>query len=253
MRQIIPFKKELLMNTKINEVTSISLEHKLSIKEDGVIVGQFIVSGEYKMTEASINREKFNFDIPVSISLDEDYDYDTTVIDIDNFYYEVVNDEILKVNIDLYVDATKKEKLIIDAKVDEDTNIIDNDEENVHEQNVEVDEEENVIEKKDEEINSRLSDDDIEESVSYKKIEKNNFDLVDDNLEKDEKKEINFLNTSNFSTETYATYYVYIVKEDDTIEKILDKFGASKEDLSDYNDINDIKRGMKLIIPVKNE
>ena len=61
MRQIIPFKKELLFKTKVSEITSISLEHTLSLKSDDLISGFFQITGDYKMTEGSINREKFEF------------------------------------------------------------------------------------------------------------------------------------------------------------------------------------------------
>ena len=64
MKQIIPFKKELLFKTKVSEITSISLEHTLSLKEDDLISGEFIINGDYKMTEGSINREKFSFTLP---------------------------------------------------------------------------------------------------------------------------------------------------------------------------------------------
>ena len=37
MKQIIPFKKELLFKTKVSEITSISLEHNLSLKEADLI------------------------------------------------------------------------------------------------------------------------------------------------------------------------------------------------------------------------
>ena len=53
-------------------------------------------------------------------------------------------------------------------------------------------------------------------------------------------------------TETYTTYYVYIVKEEDTIDKILTKYGVTKEDLESYNDIAGIKPGDKIIVPKTN-
>ena len=114
MRQIIPFKKELLFKTKISEITSISLEHTLHLVENDLVSGEFHISGDYKMTEASINREKFYFTLPFEINLDADYIKDTVNIDIDNFYYEVVNDDSLQVNIDVYVDGEKQE--IIETK-----------------------------------------------------------------------------------------------------------------------------------------
>ena len=51
------------------------------------------------------------------------------------------------------------------------------------------------------------------------------------------------------SNETYATYKVCIVKENDTVESIVLKYNITKEMLEQYNDISDIKIGDKLIIP----
>ena len=63
---------------------------------------------------------------------------------------------------------------------------------------------------------------------------------------------LNFLENLN-DTETYASYRVYIVKEEDNLDKILTKYGISGELLSEYNDLSDIKIGDKLIIPtIKN-
>ena len=53
--------------------------------------------------------------------------------------------------------------------------------------------------------------------------------------------------TSN--EETYSTYYVYIVREADTIESIIDKYKTTKEELQNYNDLTEVKVGSKLIIP----
>jgi LysM repeat protein len=55
------------------------------------------------------------------------------------------------------------------------------------------------------------------------------------------------------SNETFSTYKVCIIKETDTIENIVLKYGVTKEVLSEYNDITDIKIGDKLIIPSINE
>ena len=45
----------------------------------------------------------------------------------------------------------------------------------------------------------------------------------------------------------------YIVKDGDTIDKILEEFKVTKEELSNYNDISNIKANDKLIIPTNNE
>ena len=53
--------------------------------------------------------------------------------------------------------------------------------------------------------------------------------------------------------ETYMTYSVYLVRENDTIDKICEKYNVTKQDLEDYNDINSVTPGIKLIIPNLNE
>ena len=58
MKQVVPFKKDIIFKSKIAEITSISLEHTLNLDDD-TISGDFIVSGDYKMTEASVNKEDF--------------------------------------------------------------------------------------------------------------------------------------------------------------------------------------------------
>ena len=50
MKNIIPFKKDVIFKTKISEITSISLENSLSINKD-VVSGEFIIGGEYKVSD----------------------------------------------------------------------------------------------------------------------------------------------------------------------------------------------------------
>ena len=52
--------------------------------------------------------------------------------------------------------------------------------------------------------------------------------------------------------EKYVTYRVYKVLENDTVDTILTKYNITKEMLSDYNNIENITTGDKLIIPTTN-
>ena len=259
MRQIIPFKKELLLSTKINEVTSISLEHTLSLKEDTKVTGEFIISGDYKMTEASINREKFNFNLPVEIDLDANYNYEKATIDIDNFYYEIIDDDSIKVNIDVYVDAEINEKNNNSDrnKDDEKENVIIDNEDVLTPNQEETSNTDMPNKELKEKIPLTREEEKLDESIKYNNkvrvdldidLDKEIEDKIDDNNEK-----IELFNTNNFNNETYSTYYVYIVKEEDTIDSILEKFNTNKEQLSPYNDLDNIKKGTKLIIPQNNE
>lgn len=302
MRQIIPFKKELLFKTKISEITSISLEHTLRLVEDNLVSGEFHISGDYKMTEASINREKFYFTLPFEIDLDDDYIVDSVSIDIDNFYYEVVNDDSLQVNIDVFVDGEKKkiipEEVVVDKEavdsfteeevkdveeelvrdvnlgnlelkddnieistdadidsnnsfIDVSNNIVDiscNDERIIVTDDTSNDRQDSI----DNNVNNNREE--LEKQVNYIEVPKVSLEDIEDNSVDNDviNNNFNFFNTENFGTDTYVTYYVYIVKEDDTINSIMDKFNVSEEEIANYNDISDIKKGTKLIIPTSN-
>ena len=238
MKQIIPFKKELPFKTKVSEITSISLERDLEVTEDKVVSGVFHITGDYKMNEGSISRENFSFDLPFDITLDPRYDISTVNADIEDFYYDVINEDTLKVNIDLFIEA---EYLPEEPAQDE------SEEPSVPEEPEEVPEEE---------LRTSNMPVDIpeEEDIVLEKAEVKSPDIS--NTEESREETIN-IGTDLFSnldsTETYTTYYVYIVKEGDTLEKILTKYEISKEDFESYNDINNIKPGEKVIIPKKGE
>ena len=100
MKKVIPFKKNILFKTNIAEVVSISLENDLHFETTDVI-GTLTISGQYKMNDTSTNTEGFNYDLPVEINIDDKYDISKAIIDIDDFYYEIVNENTLSVNIDI--------------------------------------------------------------------------------------------------------------------------------------------------------
>ena len=47
----------------------------------------------------------------------------------------------------------------------------------------------------------------------------------------------------------YVTYKIYIVKENDKLEKIMENYKVDREELKKYNDLDNIKLGDKIIIP----
>ena len=110
MKQIIPFVKDISLAPKIYEVTSIALEHNLKMENSDSVVGSFTVSGKYRINDISINEEVFEENIPFDITLDSKYDASKVTIDIDDFYYEIINDEFLRVHIDVLVDNLVYEK-----------------------------------------------------------------------------------------------------------------------------------------------
>lgn len=218
MKKIIPFKKQLTFKTNISEITSISLENTLrsDIKS---IEGDLIISGTYKITDASIQVDDFEFNVPINIEIDDKYIAENITIDIEDFYYEIINNNILEVNIEISLD-----NIIEKPSIEKQKEIIEYKEEKMEEQTLEMPEE-------------RC----IEEEYQTEIIEENNKELA--NI---------FDNFSN-EAEDFSTYYVYIVREGDSIETIMAKYNISREQLEEYNDINELKLGDKIIIPeIKN-
>lgn len=209
MKNIIPFTKNIKFNTKIYELTSISLEHNLMV-EDNNINGEFIVSGDYKINDTSINSEPFIYGLPFNISLDNKYNAETISIDIDDFKYEIINEEILRVDIDVLIQGDLEE---IHEEIKPDVLIdIRNEERKENDMNEDL-----FIEK--------------EEPI----VEVNNV--------------IDKINTDN---DQYISYYVHIVRENDTIDSICKLYNTNIEDIKEYNNIDKIILGNKIIIP-KNE
>ena len=164
MKKIISFDKEILFPTMIGEITAISLDQTLKFLSKNDIEGNFIISGRYKMTEASAIEEDFEYKLPIEITLAETFTLDTTKIEIKDFYYEIIDEEILKVKIDIQIEGVEEvlleeEKEEVKEEPKEEVREIKEKEEAI--KNVELEEKEPlpnleivepVIEKKQEEV-----------------------------------------------------------------------------------------------------
>lgn len=234
MNKIIPFNKEITFDDVIGEITSIALDDNLLFSDSYTISGDLTVRGTNKVGDIT---KDFSYSLPVLISVDSKYDTKDAKISVDDFYYEIINETILRVKIDLvldnlvYVEEEKEEKI-----------------------------EEILIDD--------LSRDEVKESDKGKSLNLN-FDLEkqDDDLKiktnlsgeiKNEQKEINTDNLADILPETkdekeYSIYRVYTVLDNDTLDSILNKYKVKKEDIEPYNDLSNVKVGTKLIIPSVDE
>lgn len=255
MKKIVPFNNVLELESDACEITAISLEHDINIADD-TISGLFYINGEYKMTDGAINRKQFNFELPFDIALGSNYDRSSMVVDIDDFRYELVERNKLKVNIDLYIDGEVKEivndmeakdiREIVDDKEVKDIDNNDNDEE--------VLEDIMPIERKIDLISEMLDNEENKDgnqmNIDNININNNNENVNDnDNANNNDDNHSDMIFNGFNEEEKYVTYRVYRVATDDTIGKILEKYNVTKEDLLPYNNIEDIKPGDKLIIP----
>ena len=246
MRQIITLEKEIAFKTMVGEITSISLEPELDFINDSEIEGNLLITGTYKMTEASTIEENFNYKIPVNIMLTTSLDEEKRKIDINNFTYQIVNEEALEVKVEVLIEGL--EKIEIDDITTE--SALENLE--VREKIEEPKEEIEVL--KTEEVENTLHN--LEEVKEKKEAVNEIFTEKDEIMENNNIKEDNskeaissifsaFANTA----ETYATYSIYILREDDNLEEIISKYKTTREALKEYNDLENLKIGTKLIIP----
>lgn len=207
MKQIVPFTKNIDFDTNVDEIISISLDKRVDDIKDGHIVGALDLYLEYKENDISVNIQKYNESIPFDIVIDERYTLDNITVDIDDFYYEI-NDREVILHIDILVD-------------------------NLEYDNKEID---RIIERHNVEDNST-------------KEEQNTTDLFLETDEEIKNVQIPIYKTFDSNNETYVTYNVHIVRDEDNIDSICQRYGVSKEELSYYNDISSIKLGDKLIVP----
>lgn len=257
MKKIVSFEKELDFPSMIGEITSISLDHNLEFIDQNSVAGEFKIRGTYKMTEASTLEEDFHYDIPVDITLVENFDLNSVHLSIDNFYYEVVNDDILKCNIDLLMDGI--EEIVIKEEEEEKEEIVDKVE--IPQLKEETLEQLDVREcDGDSKEKKEIEVEEMEEEVAFKTVEDvQKLESTPKSEEKVEEKEQKQVETSNnisslfeaFSDteETFQTYSIYILRKEDTIENIMDQYQITKEELSDYNDLSNLEIGSKLVIP----
>lgn len=223
-----------MFKTNLAEITSISLEHSLKKEDEHVIAGSFSLNGEYKITDTSTNTEVFSYDLPFDIHMDDHYILDHCTVDIDDFYYEIVNENALSVNIDVCVDKIEEKPLIENREIEFEQVLMPTEPESIQEEISEVEETNQELERK--EVRSVKEEVKVEEvKVEEEKIEVSEGTTLFSSMDE--------------SSETYMTYRVYIVREGDSIENILSRYGTTREDLAAYNDLSEVKLGDKLIIP----
>lgn len=246
MKKIIPFTKDIKFNTKIYEITSISLENTLTIEENNEIDGEFIVSGDYKMNDSSINTEPFIYGLPFDITLDDYYNTDSLKLDIDDFKYEILNEEILRINIDVLIEGTIK----VEEKEENNQEQIDPDV--IIEARKQVDKDND--EKKDNNFikENIIINKEIDNMTEEKDLFKQSDENITKVLKEDDQQVTSIFDNFNTNDEKYVSYYVHIVRENDTLETISIKYNVSIDDIKEYNDLQKVTLGNKILVPYIN-
>lgn len=229
MNNVIEFKKDCIMKTMVAEITDITISHDYKILDD-MIDGYFDVSGEYKITTASVTKEEFMYTIPFSIAISSLIDKDTINLSIEDFQYEIDKD-VLHLNMKLNMEY---EELKEEIAIEEEPNLMN-----------EVDEMLNTLNTEEEYHNELMNDYEINESEVEEKI-----DLKD---KEEAENSMNEIMSKIDTTDNYYKYKVYIMRQEDTIESIAIKYNVTLDNLREYNDIENIQMGDKIVIPYIDE
>lgn len=228
MNQKIEFKKDCMLKTYVSSITDISLTHDYKILDD-TIEGYFDVTGSYKVTMSSVETEDFMFTIPFTIALSSLIDKDTIDLKLSDFNYSVEKDVL---HLKMFLDMDYQE---IEIKEDtEDNEEIDNMINDLMDKESITD-----IKSPSEFHNEVMLDNVIDSKEEVKeKVSEKNFNTI-----------FNEVKESNFSK-----YKVYIMRSEDTLESILVKYNVTMDEIKEYNDIDNINIGSKIVIPYnKNE
>lgn len=232
MNEIVSFTKEIEFNSMVDKITSISIEHTLISDNDYNVKGDLIVSGTYKETTASQIDTPFSYRVPVDMVIDSKYDISNITIDIDDFTYNL-DDNKLIINVSLILD---------NLKLKEEDEIIKLDDLFLEkENNVSFDipmQDMNKNNESKETINDNCNESEKKDNNNENEKENDNINLSDSLFSK--------LDSVN---ETYKAYNVYILRDEDTLDEVISKYKVSREILEEYNDLNNIKTGTKIIIP----
>ena len=216
MNLIIPFEKKVKFDTPISEICSISLEHEIT-KNDGEILGNFLITGTYKEHELSINKTDFSFTLPFSVELTTRVDLSSLDMSIDNFTYDL-NGSDLDIKIDYVIEAQDLKEEPVFERVEQDIEPITL----IEEEKGKIIDEENEIK---EEINT--------------------------NEEREIKSET--IINSVKAEDDYISYHIHIVSSGESLESIALKYHITKEEIETINNITTIEENDKLLIPLENE
>lgn len=274
MKQVIPYVKEIVFKTNIASITSISLEHEEKIF-DGEIAGDFIIFGDYKLHNDTTETEMFKYRLPFTTILPDNIKKDTIKVDIEDFVYEQIEDDVIKVNIDfsIYGDEEYQEE-VEEGREETDGDVKEGIDWDLYEDDSEETSSDDEITREIEEFLASKEDiieDDVKKENKEEKKEdiepmEDDRDLISiddmmldpnevqvDTLELQENKEevLQEVKTEIKSEEKneYVMYHIHIVKESETIEQIINMYGTNIELVKEYNEIEKIKTGDKLIIP----
>lgn len=235
MKKIINFTDDIEFRNNIYEISSISLEREFEATEND-ISGTFIITGSYRGHEISLNQESFTKKIPFSYHFEEPMDKETITMEVDDFTYEIDQNKLC-VDIEYEIEG---DKMIFDDEREFDK-FLENHEVELVDFKDDIKEEKPIIEEN------------VEACEQEKEEEKEKQEKQENNEDREVKVDTEIMDTLTGGENTYITYHIHVCDESDTLEYIANKYKISIDVIKDYNSIDNISAGMKLIIPCQDE
>lgn len=239
MKETLKYNKEIEFDNTISEISSISLEctyNEASCAASGV----FLVEGSYKSFEL-FDEENFRYELPFEEEI-KNLKENSLNIEINDFTYEIDANKLI-VDIDYTVSYEEN---------DNEEDYLDEEELNrfLEEHEVDVISFKDEDQERQEEIEGNESDNNEEDTI----IMDEEINTIEEPEEQNEERllEETILSSIN-QEEKYITYHVYVCENDDTLESISKKYNLSINEIIEYNNIEEVKGGMKLILPAKDE
>ncbi len=256
----IPFESTIDFKSNIAEITKMSLEHDFNVSE-GIVLGNFYISGEYKSLDVSVNTEPFKYTLPFTVELSSDIREDSLEFNIEDFSYDILDKNSLKVYIEYSLKGEVREEEKVETERTEDTK-----DDEVTFERVNEDELNSELEFIDEflnqkEIETKKDDkevkEDKEERIEEDTIEETSKNVIkEDAINKDrlnEESEKTIMETIKDSDDTFVTYHVHIVKESESLETIANYYNVPSNLLMEYNNVDSVNMGDKILIPKADE
>ena len=244
MKSVIPFTKNLEFKTKISEITSISLEREFKLEKEE-ITGNLFVTGEYKSHDISANVLPFSYKIPFTIEVPDNIKKDDLTLEITDFAYDIQSDKEIIVNVELelcYSLEEKEDEVETSPIVNSDEMIAMMEERNNTSNEIKEDSKEESVEPE------------IEKEPEKEVLIEDKEEIKTSDLEKENRNESEdlIMNTA-LNDDEYTTYHIHIVKEGETVETICSLYNTNLNFLKNYNDIENLTLGSKIIIPTDDE
>ena len=246
MKSVIPFTKNLEFKTKISEITSISLEREFKLEKEE-ITGNLFVTGEYKSHDISANVLPFSYKIPFTIEVPDNIKKEDLTLEITDFAYDIQNDKEITVNVELelcYSLEEKEEEEETPPLVNSDEMIAMMEERNESSDEIKDGAKEELVEreiKKEPEKEALLETEKVEQSEVEKKKTENRNESED------------LIMNTTLNDDEYTTYHIHIVKEGETVETICSLYNTNLNFIKNYNDVESLTLGSKIIIPTDDE